>query len=188
MHRLRTYRLLAILVFLSAAARAVSQNESGGPHPAHAHNDYLHERPLLDALDHQFRSIEADVFARGDSLYVAHNQRDIRPGKTLALRLRPRQPLRVMVCWLFRPRMATGTTCTCPMVEKRCWRESIGPSDPKRIRRNHGNHRSHLTLSKPRQSHPRQHRLNLENSIATSFFRQWKDEPLPNTNFDFPIA
>ena len=29
---------------------------------AHAHNDYEHERPLLDALDQGFTSIEADVF------------------------------------------------------------------------------------------------------------------------------
>ena len=29
---------------------------------AHAHNDYLHERPLLDALDHGFTSVEADIF------------------------------------------------------------------------------------------------------------------------------
>ena len=29
---------------------------------AHAHNDYMHERPLYDALSHGFGSIEADVF------------------------------------------------------------------------------------------------------------------------------
>ncbi len=51
--------------------------------PAHAHNDYLHERPLMDALEHGFRSIEADVFAGGDSLYVAHDRKDIKPGRTL---------------------------------------------------------------------------------------------------------
>ena len=28
----------------------------------HAHNDYLHSRPLLDALDQGFDSVEADVF------------------------------------------------------------------------------------------------------------------------------
>jgi len=78
-----TYRLFAILMLLSPVIEAVSQNKYGGPLPAHAHNDYVHERPLLDALDHGFRSIEADVFARADSLYVAHNRRDIRPGRTL---------------------------------------------------------------------------------------------------------
>ncbi len=29
---------------------------------AHVHNNYLHERPLLDALVHDFTSVEADVF------------------------------------------------------------------------------------------------------------------------------
>lgn len=28
---------------------------------AHAHNDYYHRRPLLDALDHGFLSVEADI-------------------------------------------------------------------------------------------------------------------------------
>lgn len=51
--------------------------------PAHAHNDYEHERPLFDALDCHFKSIEADVFTVGDSLFVAHNFEDIKPGRTL---------------------------------------------------------------------------------------------------------
>ncbi len=29
---------------------------------AHAHNDYAHKRPLADALDHGFCSVEADIF------------------------------------------------------------------------------------------------------------------------------
>lgn len=29
---------------------------------AHAHNDYEHTRPLHDALDHSFTSVEADVW------------------------------------------------------------------------------------------------------------------------------
>ena len=28
---------------------------------AHAHNDYLHPRPMLDALDAGFTSVEADI-------------------------------------------------------------------------------------------------------------------------------
>lgn len=52
-------------------------------HPkTHAHNDYEHERPLRDALDHGFASVEADVWAvdwkedGGRRLIVSHN----RPG------------------------------------------------------------------------------------------------------------
>jgi hypothetical protein len=62
---------------------AVSRDTLSKPYPAHAHNDYMHQRPLLDAMEHGFRSIEADVFAVGDSLYVAHNREDIKPGRTL---------------------------------------------------------------------------------------------------------
>lgn len=51
--------------------------------PAHSHNDYEHENPLFDALFYGFKSIEADVFLRGDSLFVAHNAKDIKSGRTL---------------------------------------------------------------------------------------------------------
>jgi hypothetical protein len=40
---------------------------------AHAHNDYAHPRPLLDALAHGFTSIEADIHLISDELYVAHD-------------------------------------------------------------------------------------------------------------------
>ena len=50
---------------------------------AHAHNDYLHGRPLLEALDHGFTSVEADVFLVGDQLCVAHEPNAIRPERTL---------------------------------------------------------------------------------------------------------
>lgn len=40
---------------------------------AHAHNDYRHERPLLDALDHGFTSVEADVLLIDGELYVGHD-------------------------------------------------------------------------------------------------------------------
>jgi len=51
--------------------------------PAHAHNDYENTRPLLDALECKFISIEADVFSNGDSLFVAHYSNQIETGKTL---------------------------------------------------------------------------------------------------------
>ncbi|PXV69435.1 glycerophosphoryl diester phosphodiesterase [Sinimarinibacterium flocculans] len=51
---------------------------------AHAHNDYEHPRPLADALDHGFMSVEADVwFLGGSELYVAHDAIDIRAARTL---------------------------------------------------------------------------------------------------------
>ena len=50
---------------------------------AHAHNDYLHLRPLLDALDHGFCSVEADVFLVNGELLVAHKRTEVKPGQTL---------------------------------------------------------------------------------------------------------
>ena len=57
---------------------------------AHAHNDYEHQRPLLDALDQGFCSVEADIFLVEDKLLVAHNRKDVKPERTLqALYLDP---------------------------------------------------------------------------------------------------
>lgn len=40
---------------------------------AHAHNDYEHDRPLFDALDHGFHSVEADIWLHGDVIDVSHD-------------------------------------------------------------------------------------------------------------------
>jgi hypothetical protein len=40
----------------------------------HAHNDYEHQRPLLDALAAGFQSVEADVYLIGGDLYAAHER------------------------------------------------------------------------------------------------------------------
>jgi glycerophosphoryl diester phosphodiesterase len=57
---------------------------------AHAHNDYEHERPLLDALAHGFCSIEADIHLQGGEILVGHDPEDLRPDRTLeALYLKP---------------------------------------------------------------------------------------------------
>src|ERR1700680_4345384 len=50
---------------------------------AHAHNDYEHKRPLLDALDQGFGSVEADVFLVDGALLVGHERADLRPERTL---------------------------------------------------------------------------------------------------------
>lgn len=50
---------------------------------AHAHNDYEHERPLQDALDRGFTSVEADVWLVDGELLVAHDLEDVQPGRTL---------------------------------------------------------------------------------------------------------
>lgn len=50
---------------------------------AHAHNDYEHTRPLLDALDSGFTSVEADVWLEDGELLVAHDKVDANPERTL---------------------------------------------------------------------------------------------------------
>lgn len=43
-------------------------------HPnAHAHNDYVHPRPLFDALENGFTSVEADVHLIDGKLIVSHD-------------------------------------------------------------------------------------------------------------------
>ena len=57
---------------------------------AHAHNDYEHKRPLFDALDNGFCSVEADVHLVDGQLLVAHDRSQVKPGRTLqALYLDP---------------------------------------------------------------------------------------------------
>ncbi|WP_326733521.1 phosphatidylinositol-specific phospholipase C/glycerophosphodiester phosphodiesterase family protein [Streptomyces sp. NBC_01022] len=51
---------------------------------AHAHNDYLHSRPLHDALAQGFTSVEADIFLVDGELLVAHEATDLDPARTLS--------------------------------------------------------------------------------------------------------
>ncbi len=79
----------------AALALAVLLAQPPEPRPAplpraHAHNDYEHPRPLRDALDHGFRSVEADVWRTADGLLVAHTPFGLKAGRTLqALYLDP---------------------------------------------------------------------------------------------------
>jgi hypothetical protein len=50
---------------------------------AHAHNDYRHARPLLDALDQGFCSVEADIHLVGGGLLVGHGAAELTPERTL---------------------------------------------------------------------------------------------------------
>lgn len=78
---------------LSLILLAAFQVPAAGPAPlprAHAHNDYEHPRPLLDALGHGFLSVEADIFLVDGQLLVAHDRWRVKPDRTLeALYLDP---------------------------------------------------------------------------------------------------
>ncbi|POX41396.1 hypothetical protein C3486_09165 [Streptomyces sp. Ru73] len=79
----------------AAAARGGEPRRVPGRDPAplrraHAHNDYAHDRPLFDALDHGFGSVEADVWLVDGQLLVGHEEAELDPLRTLeALYLDP---------------------------------------------------------------------------------------------------
>lgn len=72
-------RFLPLLVVAACTPRELPPVDAGmgpvlPPIHAHAHNDYEHGRPLLDALDAKFDSVEADVWGDGaNELGVAHD-------------------------------------------------------------------------------------------------------------------
>lgn len=84
----------ALLLLLAGSVLSAAE-----PQPlaeAHAHNDYEHARPLLDALDRGFCSVEADVYLVEGRLLVAHDRKNVKPERTLtSLYLEPlRQRIR----------------------------------------------------------------------------------------------
>ena len=77
---MRALTLFALLTL--AGFRGVSAQPTALAH-AHAHNDYVHARPLLDALERGFNSIEADVYLVGGRLLVAHSRDSVDATRTL---------------------------------------------------------------------------------------------------------
>lgn len=50
---------------------------------AHSHNDYAQKRPLVEALENGFCSVEADIHLVDGKLLVGHNAEDLRADRTL---------------------------------------------------------------------------------------------------------
>ncbi|WP_344678026.1 phosphatidylinositol-specific phospholipase C/glycerophosphodiester phosphodiesterase family protein [Saccharopolyspora taberi] len=84
-----------LLAVLGVAAPASAERQDVTPLPqAHAHNDYEHDRPLFDALDRGFTSVEADIHLVDGALLVAHDRPDTTPERNLqALYLDPLRDL-----------------------------------------------------------------------------------------------
>jgi hypothetical protein len=82
-----------VLGFLLLWLGAFVVRAEPGPVPltrAHAHNDYEHARPLAEALECGFGSVEADVHLVAGRLLVAHDLQAVVPARTLeALYLDP---------------------------------------------------------------------------------------------------
>jgi len=78
-HRSFLSILLAIAFFSKAAAQPAIYTTAN----AHAHNDYEKPIPFYDAYNHQFGSIEADIFLQNGTLLVAHEASKLPEAKTL---------------------------------------------------------------------------------------------------------
>lgn len=74
--------MTAIRLFIAFVCAIATAAQTPLPR-AHAHNDYEHTRPLLDALDQGFGSVEADVYLVDGQLLVAHNREDVKADRTL---------------------------------------------------------------------------------------------------------
>jgi hypothetical protein len=79
--RVVVYRTELSLLFFALAVvvvRAQSPDQSTCPRgrlPAYAHNDYLNEHPLNDALSLGYQGVEADVFLVNGVLQLGHERR-----------------------------------------------------------------------------------------------------------------
>lgn len=79
-----TFTMTVIVLTVGRCCAQPSTDIPVAPLPrAHAHNDYLHDRPLLDALAHGFASAEADIFLVDGQLLVAHERESISPQRSL---------------------------------------------------------------------------------------------------------
>ena len=74
--------MIPLRLFIAFACAIATTAQTPLPR-AHAHNDYEHARPLLDALDQGFGSVEADIYLVDGQLLVAHNREDVDPERTL---------------------------------------------------------------------------------------------------------
>jgi hypothetical protein len=77
--------LLIAVAALAASCTGIDRSSAvfhPGPH-LHSHNDYERAQPLMEAQRELFCSVEADVWLTDGKLLVAHEQKEIRPDRTL---------------------------------------------------------------------------------------------------------
>jgi len=80
--------LLSLFLFINQAYAQTPFRYTAAQ--AHSHNDYEQNIPFFRAYYQQFGSIEADIFLRNDSIFVAHDQKYINPKNTFnTLYLKP---------------------------------------------------------------------------------------------------
>ncbi len=79
---LKFFRLATVLLAILSLKPLIQIPVQGGV-GAHSHNDYEQPRPLLDALESGFGSIEADVYLVGGRLLIGHTVGSLKPERTL---------------------------------------------------------------------------------------------------------
>jgi len=82
---IKAFAVLGVISLL-AACQSTKKNHSNSkefPSRGHAHNDYEHENPLLDALSNGFSSVEADIHLVKGALLVAHDADPVQTERTL---------------------------------------------------------------------------------------------------------
>ncbi len=90
----RWWVAIGVLLILPTGSDALHAEDVAPLAQAHAHNDYHHPRPLHDALDRGFTSVEADIFLVDGKLLVGHDRSELQPERTLqALYLDPLRKL-----------------------------------------------------------------------------------------------
>lgn len=78
------YFSVFLLAIVCCESVGLAEHENESPQfRAHAHNDYYHRRPLLDALKNGFWSVEADVFLVEGELLVGHSRSEVSRERTL---------------------------------------------------------------------------------------------------------
>jgi hypothetical protein len=83
-------RYLALTLLFVACFPAFAFSQVSPLPKAHSHNDYAHKRPLFDALDNGFCSVEADFYLVDGEFLVGHLLKELKPERTLeALYLKP---------------------------------------------------------------------------------------------------
>lgn len=74
---------LALHLVLFLAFAQLLQASASDLLPAHSHNDYEQARPLSEAFELGFKSIEVDIHLQDGALLVGHDAKDLKPERTL---------------------------------------------------------------------------------------------------------
>ena len=76
-------RLIIFFFFSIVAIASTAQVNGYSQANAHSHNDYEQKNPFHEAYNEKFGSIEADVHLVEGNLLVGHDNKDLKPSRTL---------------------------------------------------------------------------------------------------------